>query len=301
MKLNTLILLFSLIPLWSFTQEFNATVRVTAPTLQLADPKVLDNMEKSITEFMNTQQWTDTDYLPEERIKLNMQITISEDRSNSSFLVEFSIQATRPVYGASYETPLISHKEGGVPIEYVEFRPIIQTKDNFTDNLSSILSFYAYYILGLDYDSFAPFGGEEYFLIAQDIVNAVPPGMASADQNWADPRDTRTRYYMVENMLNPRLKPFRQAMYDYHRQGLDLMHKDVDTGLANITTSLEAINEADRSYPNTFLVQIFTNTKAAEVANIFKQGQLDTRLKIYSIMTRLDPANSNKYEPIRRG
>ncbi|MDX1685776.1 MAG: DUF4835 family protein [Saprospiraceae bacterium] len=295
------ILLTSILFFQAEGQEFLASVRVTAPTLQIADPKILESLESSVKEFMNTQQWTDDEFLPEERINLNLQITVTEDRSSNSFLIDLGVQATRPVYGSSYETPLISHLEKGVPIGFEQFRPIIPTTDNFTDNLSSILSFYAYYILALDYDSFSPFGGEEYYLIAQDIVNAVPPAVADGDRNWADPRNIRTRYYMVENALNPRFKPFRRAMYDYHRKGLDLMHKNVDSALSTITAALESINEVDKAYPNTFLIQIFANTKANEIAEIYQQGQLDVRLKVYSIMTRIDPANSHKYEPIRRG
>ena len=282
-------------------QEFLASVRVTAPTLQLADQKILESFENAVEEFMNTQKWTDEDYLPEERIKANIQITITEDRSSSNFLVDLGIQATRPVYGSNYETPLISHLDRGVNIIYEQFRPIIPTKDNYTDNLSSILSYYAYIMLALDHDSFSSFGGDPYFLIAQDIVNAIPPGVAATDKGWADPRNTRTRYYIVENALSPRFKAYRKAMYDYHRLALDIMHKDVTTGLNTMTSTLEAINEVDKAYPNTFLIQIFTNTKAGEISNIYQQGDLDTRLKIYGIMTRLDPANSNKYEPIRRG
>lgn len=295
----SIVLLGSLIQ--GTSQEFTASVRVTSPTLQIADPKILESLENTVTEFMNTQQWTSEEYLPEERININIQITVTEDRSSNNFLIDLGVQATRPVYGASYETPLISHLEKSVPIVFEQFRPIIPTKDNFTDNLSSVLSFYAYYILALDHDSFSPFGGEDFFLITQDIVNAVPPGMAASDPNWADPRNTRTRYYMVENALNPRFKPFRRAYYDYHRQSLDLMHKDIDTALENMTKALEAINEVDKAYPNTFLVQIFANSKANEISDIFQQGQLNTRLKIYSIMTRIDPANSHKYEPIRKG
>lgn len=303
MKRRVVLLIFSLalLPIFMQAQEFLASVRVTAPTLQLADPKILEALENSVEEFLNTQKWTEDDYLPEERIKANIQITITEDRSANNFVIDLGVQATRPVYGSGYESPLISHLDKSIPITFEEFNPIIPTKDNYTDNLSSILSYYAYIMLAMDYDSYEPFGGEPYFLIAQDIVNAVPPGIAASDKGWADPRNTRTRYFIVENALSPRFKAYRRAMYDYHRQSLDLMHKDSETALSTMTTALEAINEVDKNYPNTFLIQIFTNTKAGELSDIYQQGDLDTRLKIYGIMTRLDPANSNKYEPIRRG
>ena len=302
MRLSRLTLLVTFISTLSLhAQDFVASVRVSSPTLQLADPKVITALENTVSEFMNTQQWSENEYLPEERIKCNVQITIKEDRSSNSFLIDFGIQATRPVYGSGYETALLNHLDKDIPIAFEQFKPLLPTKDNFTDNLSSLLSYYAYLILGLDADSFSAFGGEDYYLIARDIVNAIPPGMAAADKGWADPRNTRTRYFIIENMLNARFKPYRQAMYEYHRKGLDLMHKDVDTGIKTMTAALEAINEVDKTYPNAFLTQIFTNTKAGEIANIFKPVDLDTRLKVYSIMTRLDPANSAKYEPIRRG
>ena len=282
-------------------QEFDANVRVTAPTLQLADPKILDQLKARVEEFMNTTQWTDDTYLPEERIKLNIQITITEDRTVNNFLIDFGIQATRPVYGAGYESPILSHLDKAVAIEFEEFRPIIATENNYTDNLSSILSFYSYLVLGLDGDSFSSFGGEPYFLICQEIVNSIPPGVTRVDRGWADPRNTRTRYYIIENLLNPRLKNFRQGMYDYHRKGLDLMHKDPEGGKATMAKVLKDIDEINNSYPNQFLIQVFANTKASEITSVFQVGELKDRLQIYTIMSRIDPANSSKYEPIRKG
>lgn len=282
-------------------QEFIATVRVTAPTLQLADPKILQQLQNRVEEFMNTNQWTKDDYLPHEKIKLNLQITISKDVSVNNFLVDLGIQATRPVYESTYETPIFSHLDRDLAIVFEEFKPITATQNNFNDNLSSILSYYAYLVLGLDRDSFSPSGGEEYFRFCQEIVNSVPPAMADLDKGWANPRDIRTRYYIIDNLLNPRMKLFRQGFYEYHRKGLDLMTTNIEEAKKNMASVITDIDDLNTKYPNTFIIQIFANTKAAEITNIFQVGEQKERFDIYTKMSRIDPANSQKYEAIRRG
>jgi len=274
---------------------------VTAPTLQLADPKILTQLQNRVEEFMNTNQWTKDDYLPHEKIKINLQITISKDVSVNNFLVDLGVQATRPVYGASYETALLSHLDRDIAIVFEEFKPITATQGNFNDNLSSILSYYAYLILGLDRDSFSPSGGDPFFKICQEIVNSVPPSMTAIDKGWANPRNTRTRYYVIDNILNPRMKLFRQGLYDYHRQGLDLMSSNIAKGKESIANVIKDIDDLNTKYPNTFMIQIFANTKAAEITNIFQKGEQKERFEIYTRMARIDPANTQKYEAIRKG
>lgn len=294
------LLLFAVISMQA--QEFNATVRVTAPTLQLADPKIINLLQQRVDEFMNTNKWTDDTYEPEERINLNLQITITKDLSANQFRVDLGVQATRPVYGSGYESPIFAHLDKDVAIAFEEFKPIVATKNQFVDNLSSILSFYAYLVIGLDRDSFSPFGGSDYLLFCQEIVNAVPPSVARGlDQGWANPRDNQTRFFIIDDILNPKMKGFRQGFYDYHRKGLDLMHNDAAAGKSKMKEYLVTLDELNQSYPNTFIMRIFANTKASEITTVFQVGEQRERFEIYNIMSRIDPANSSKYEPIRRG
>lgn len=283
------------------SQEFDATVRVTAPTLQLADPAIIQQLQQRVEEFMNTHQWTEDTYEAEERIKLNLQITITKDLQVNQFRVDLGISATRPVYNSSYESPILTHLDRDVAITFEEFKPIVATKNQFVDNLSSILSYYAYLVLGLDGDSFEEYGGNKYLLYCQEIVNAVPPATTRLDGGWANPRNTETRYYIIDDLLNPKMRGFRRGFYTYHRKGLDLMYDNLEEGKNNITTFLNEMDDLNQSYPNMFITRIWANTKAAEITNIFSVGNQKDRFQIYTIMTRIDPANSSKYEPIRRG
>src|SRR5690606_19052162 len=144
--------------------------------------------------------------------------------------------------------------------------------NQYNDNLSAVLAFYAFVIIGKDYDSFSPMGGEPYFQLAQDIVNSVPQSAASSNPGWRSVEGNRNRYWLVENLLSPRVRPMRQAMYNYHRQGLDIMSADVETGRAVITQALDEVARVNQSYPNSMIVQLFNNEKSSEIVEIFKVG-----------------------------
>ncbi len=292
-------LVVAALPVWLTAQELNVTVRINTPKLQLTDPAVFETLEQTIRDFMNNQRWTDDVYAEEERIKVDIVMTISEERSATSFKAELAIQAGRPVYGSTYETPLLSHLDKDVTFTYEQFQPLEFSQNSFNDNLSSILSFYAYLIIGLDGDSFAPFGGEPWFQKAYDILNAVPPGVAASNPGWRSLDGNRNRYWIIENLLNPRMRPFRQAWYDYHRLGLDIMHQDPVAGRNVILQALQAIADAARSYPNAMIIQMFANAKSNEIVEIFKPASPAEKVTLRQAMTRIDPANAAKYRNLR--
>ncbi|RMD73937.1 MAG: DUF4835 family protein [Bacteroidetes bacterium] len=292
-------LVAALLPALLAAQELNVTVRINTPKLQLTDPAVFETLEQTIRDFMNNQRWTDDVYAEEERIKVDIVMTISEERSATSFKAELAIQAGRPVYGSTYETPLLSHLDKDVTFTYEQFQPLEFSENSFNDNLSSILSFYAYLIIGLDGDSFAPFGGEPWFQKAYDILNAVPPGVAASNPGWRSLDGNRNRYWIIENLLNPRMRPFRQAWYDYHRLGLDIMHQDPVAGRNVILQALQTIADAARSYPNAMIIQMFANAKSNEIVEIFKPASPAEKVTLRQAMTRIDPANAAKYRNLR--
>lgn len=292
-------LVVAALPAWLCAQELNVTVRINTPKLQLTDPAVFETLEQTIRDFMNNQRWTDDVYAEEERIKVDIVMTISEERSATSFKAELAIQAGRPVYGSTYETPLLSHLDKDVTFTYEQFQPLEFSENSFNDNLSSILSFYAYLIIGLDGDSFAPFGGEPWFQKAYDILNTVPPGVAASNPGWRSLDGNRNRYWIIENLLNPRMRPFRQAWYDYHRLGLDIMHQDPVAGRNVILQALQAIADAARSYPNAMIIQMFANAKSNEIVEIFKAASPAEQVTLRQAMTRIDPANAAKYRNLR--
>ncbi len=280
-------------------QELDANVTIRTPKLQTADEKVFQDMEKAIQEFLNNQKWTNDVYEEDEKIKVDFAITISDELSQTSFKAEINIQSTRPVFGSNYETALLTHLDKDVVFTYDQFQPLEYSENVFTDNLAAVLAFYVYVIIGMDYDSFAPFGGEQYFQLAQDIVNNIPPTIASQVPGWRSTEGNRNRYWIVENLLTPRTRPYRQAMYDYHRQALDVMHKEAGTGLAVMSTAISQIGEVNRNYPNSMIMQMFSNTKRDEIVDIFKAGTPQQKDGVIRVMQKIDPSHASGYRQIR--
>ncbi len=281
-------------------QEFQFNVSVNTPQLKRTDPQVFKDLENAITDFLNTQKWTDDVYEPEERIQGNIQINIKEELSQNEFTAELQIQASRPVFGGSYNTVLLSHADKNLVFTYEQFQPLQYTQNAFNDNLTSILSFYAYTILGIDYDSYSPFGGEQYYQTANDIISTIPSGLTGKYKGWRSSDGNRNRYWVIESTLSPRARNYRQAMYDYHRLGLDMMHSDQETAKSIILQAIEQIGTVNKAYPQAMIIQMFANAKAAEIVEIFKEGSSQQKTKIRQLMSKMDAANANKYKAIGR-
>lgn len=285
---------------WLSAQEFNATVKVNPQKVLSADPKIFNTLEQSIREFMNSQKWTDDVFEQDERIKCNILLTITDQSPTNPnyFVAELAVQASRPVYGTDYETVTINHLDRNVNFTYEQYQPITYSRNAYNDNLSSILSYYAYLLLGMDYDSFSPMGGEKYFQLAQEIINTLPSSVAKADDGW-NTQGSRNRYWILENMLSPRVKPYRQAMYEYHRLGLDVMASDMAKGREALANAVQKVAEVNQSYPNSAIVQMFNTTKSAELIEVFKRGTLQEQDKVIQVMSRVDPSNAAKYRTIK--
>ena len=282
-------------------QEFFFNVEVNAPTTQTADPRLFEELKNKVTELVNNRQWSKESYEDHERIKGNLNITISSELSNTAFAAELSIQAIRPVYGASYETTLFNHIDKEFVFEFEAATPVIYSDNIFTDNLTSVIAFYMYYILGLDHDSFSLYGGDPYYQIASEIISALPSEYAQDQRSgWSSKANGRNRYFMIENILSPRIRSYRKALYDYHRKGLDLMSQNAEEAKLAMLEALKGIESANSDYPNSMIVQMFSNSKAQEVTDIFSVASRNQKNDVYRIMTTIDPANRNKYIPIRR-
>ena len=276
-------------------QEIEFTININTPKLQTTDPKVFESLKEGMSNFLNNQKWTSDVFDPKERIKCNIQMTIKDELSANTFSADFAIQAVRPVYGSSYETPMLSHVDKDLTFVYEQFQPLEYTKNSFSDNLTSFLSFYVYIILGMDYDSYSLYGGELYYQTANDILTTIPPSAASAFPGWRSLDGNRNRYWIIENLLSPKVRDYRQAMYDYHRQSLDLMASDTKTGRAIMLKALETISKVNRSYPNSMIIQMFTNAKSTEIIEIFKKGTSEEKRSVRTIMSKIDASNASKY------
>ena len=281
-------------------QEFNAKVVVNTPQLQTADPKIFNTLQTSIRDMFNNTKWTEDEFEPEERIEVTLTLNITEETSATSFKANLAINASRPVYNSNYETVIFNYQDQDIQFSYEEYQPVEFSKNVFQDNLSSILGFYAYTILGLDYDSFSELGGDNYFQEAQNIVSTIPSNVARTVGGWTSIESgQRNRYWLIENILNPRMIPYRKAMYLYHRGGLDRMADDLGSAVTACATAITQIAEAHKAYRNTLIVQIFTLSKGTEILQIFTGADQTQKQRVYKAMVQIDAANASKYNVIR--
>ncbi len=281
------------------SQEFNTSVRVSTPQIQATDPQIFRNLETDLNDFLNNRSFTDMTYETAERINLTFQLTIQEELDNNNYTAELAVQATRPVFNSDYETTLLNHLDRDIKFIYNEGQTLQITPNSYLDNLSALLTYYGYLVLGLDYETFVPMGGERYLKRAESVVNSVPSSEAENFGGWRAMDGNRNRYWIVENLLNPRVIPLREAIYDYHRKGLDVCHKDTEECRAAILGALQTIEEVHRAYPNSMIVQIFTRSKGSEIVEIFSKAPREERNAVYQILSRIDPSNINNYRPLR--
>ncbi len=280
-------------------QEFNASVKVNVPNIQNADPQLFVTMENQMNDFLNNTRWTDVSYKEDEKIELSLQFNIVAELSDQSFRVDLYIQCVRPTYNSEYKTPILTHVDKDVFIEYVPFMELNNSQTNYFNNLSSVLSFYAYFALGMDYDTFSPMGGDEHFLTCKAITATIPQSMIDADPGWQSIATTRNRFILLQDLISPRMRGFRESYYNYHRHSLDKMSEDVTAASDVMISALRSIGEVNRNTPNSMLLQVFANTKRDEIVEILKASSSTGKTDVYQVMSKIDPANISKYRLIR--
>jgi hypothetical protein len=297
MKFKLVFFLMLLFSATGFAQEIISTVTINTPKLQTADPKLFVNLKSALQEFINNRKWTDENYKSEEKIELNVIITINKEISQTSFEAQLTIQASRPVYNSTYNSVMIQHLDKDFYFSYGEFEVLDFTEGSFSSNLTSTIAYYVYVVLGLDYDSFAELGGDKYLNKALDILNAVPRGAA---KGWTMQDGDRNRYWLIENLLNVRMQGFRRGMYQYHLLGLDRLSSEENRaeGLAAIEKALTAARDANQAVPASMLIQTFVNTKRDEILNVYSVADLRTRRRIYDIMIKIDGTHAADYQKL---
>jgi hypothetical protein len=286
-----LIALFSVTTL--FAQELRCNVTVSAQRIQGANRQLFRTMQADIYEFMNNRKWTEHVFTYDEKIRCNILIRLDDQISTDEF--SGSIQLIRPVFNSSYETTVLNLKDNDFRCRYVEFQPLEFNETSNRDNLTNILAYYAYIILGFDYDTFSPEGGTPYFEKAQAIANN---SQNAREKGWKAFESERNRYWLIENILNKSYSDFRKCMYFYHRQGLDLMSDKPEEGRANVAQSLRDIQTVFRRRPSVYILQVFFDAKADEIVNVFSKSFPDERNRVMTILNEVDPSNGSKYEKI---
>ncbi len=278
------------------TQEFNVKVNVQTPKLKLADPAIFQTFERSVSNLFNQTKWTEDEFESQERIEANIQITIVDELSPESFVADIWITSLRPVFGSNYQTQMLNYIDKGIRFTYRPQQPLENSKSNFVDNLSSILSFYAYIMIAMDYDSFSSLGGDPYYRVAQNVLSDVPQSVSDNDKSWqAVGGGNRNRYWLLENMMNPRSRDYRESWYAYHREALDNMHKDSDGAKTNLISAIETMQQLERSNPNSMIVQMFTDSKRGEIIEIFKEATKSDQNEVFKLMSYIDPARASDY------
>ncbi|MEE4116191.1 MAG: DUF4835 family protein [Marinilabiliaceae bacterium] len=302
MRLKNYILLLTIITAGAFrvaAQELNCSVQVSAQRIQGSNREVFQEMQKALYEFMNNTGWTNHVYSYSERIDCNILINLTEQLSADEFRGTLQIQARRPVYNTTYNTTMLNFVDNNFQFRYVQFEPLEFDAQVHRSNLVSVLAYYAYLIIGFDYDSFSPLGGTEFFEMSERIVNnaqnAPVPGWKPYDGS-----RNRNRYWLVKNILDREYSNVRQFVYDYHIKGMDVLESRTPEARAGIVEALRTLQEVYRRRPDPFMyyLMIVLEAKSEEIINIFSEAFPEERSRVVEILTEIDPANKSKYEKI---
>ena len=279
-------------------QEINARITINTPKLVTVDPQVFKTLENELREFINNRKWTDEVYKPEERISLNLGISISEELGATYFKASANIQASRPVYNSAYQTAIINHVDKDFDFEYAEYQPLEFNENGYALEITHLVAYYVYLTLGLDQNSFSADAGNPFLIKAQALCNNA---QQSKNKGWKAFEGNRNRYWIVENLLSSKYKIFNQGWYTYHRMGLDQMYNKANDARNAILEALTNIQNANQQSPNVVALSLFLNAKSNEILSIFNNDQVlpQDKTKAYNALVDLDPANTEKYKTLR--
>jgi len=279
------------------SQELQCMVNINHDQLQSTNTQLFQEMQRSIYEFMNNRKWTDHIFDVDEKIVCNLMINIKEQIGSEQFTGTVSVQYSRPIFNTAYNSSVLNYKEkdGEFRFEFTEGQPMDFSETSFISSLTSVLAFYAYIIIGLDYDTYAELGGTPYFQKALSIANNA---QSSSYTGWKPYEHLENRYWLIENFLNPIYEPLRKCNYRYHRLGLDVMSERADAGRAEIAEALRFLTKVHNAKPNSFLMKLFFTAKSDEIVSIFSNSFDMEKSKVVNILKEIDGPNSVKYDQI---
>ena len=295
------IILFILILLFGTqlkAQELNCTVTVNSSKIESADTDLFKNLEQSITEYMNDRKWSNAQIAVNERIECKLYITVNSVE-DTRYNCDIQIQASRPVYNSNYTTTTLNHKDTECSFTYQEYEPLVYNENMFENNLTCILNFYAYLILGIDFDTFSPKGGEIFFQQAEKFVMM---GQGSQEAGWDAFGNNRNRAAIIAAFTEERTAPYRELLYLYHRNGFDEMSVSVDKGRKVVTDAiknqLKAIYEANSM---SVLLPMFCDSKLDELVSLYSEAPQTEREEVYKILSNLYPTEEQRLTQLRNG
>jgi hypothetical protein len=276
-------------------QELNANVTVDRSQLSGTSLNFLDNLPQELETYINEYNWIDADFQEEERIGVNIQITLTSVDDNFNFEAQIVIRSQRPIYNTSQETALFLYNDENWNFNYTPNRALIHDELQF-DALTSLIDFYAHIILGFDFDSFSELGGTPYYLQAQNMVSR---GQTAGASGWQRGSNRRNRAQLIADLLNTNFELFRQAIYQYHRQGLDAFVDNPKEGRQQVLQALQKIQEAKRNTSSNLLFDIFFNTKYRELVSIFEDAEPEVRLNAYNLLSDIDQSHLTEYRKLQ--
>ncbi|MDB5010085.1 MAG: hypothetical protein JWQ06_874 [Mucilaginibacter sp.] len=279
-------------------QDLNARISVVSPKIQTTNKRIFQSLETAMKDFLNGRKWINDPILPQERIECSFILNIVSWDGGSNFSGELQVQSSRPVFNATYTTTLLNLNDKDFDFTYTEGQTIDYSDQNFISNLSSVMAFYAYIIAGFDYDSFSRYGGSAYFSLAQQVViNA----QTSSYKGWKAFDSNVNRYWLSENLNNKTYAPLRSLMYDYHRNGLDVMADNAPKGRSAITALLPVLTQTDRLRIGAMLPLLFFTAKSDELVSIFSNADPQGRIAAMNLLIQADPSNGIKYQALQQG
>ena len=294
MKHWLFILTFMLFAGFMQAQELNCVVQINSDQVPGSSKSIFNTLTKSISEFMNNRKWTELSFSNEERIECTLNIIVKKV-DGDAFTSEIQIQSRRPIYNSNYYTTLFNFKDINFTFNYKEFDQLEMNQNSITSNLTAVLAYYAYVIIGYDMDSYSRLGGTSSFQAAESIVNSAQ----GADlTGWKAFESTKNRYALINNLLDEAFKKYRNYFYEYHRLGLDEMSTNSTNARARIAEGLPILRDANRSTPSAIVISSFLDAKNDEIINIFSKGTVQEKTDAVQILSDVNPAQSSRYEKI---
>ena len=279
-------------------QELQVKININSSQVEGSDKSVFENLQQTLEQWMNDRQWTELQFQKNERINVNFNITVQKyDKGNNRFTCTAMIQANRPVFNSAYTTTLYNNKDGDFNFDFAQFDQLNFNEEMVDNQLTALMAYYAYLIIGLDLDSFGPLAGTE---ILQRCMNLANNAQDLGFPGWKAFEDSKNRFAIINDYLDEAMKPFRQLQYDYYRKGLDEMANNAERGRGNVSAALELLKQAHQDKPLSMLPQIWTDYKRDELANIYKgKGTQKEKEAVYNILFNLNASQSEAWEKIK--
>ncbi len=277
-------------------QELEAKVVVNHSKIQGTNTSVFTTLQEAMTEFINTRKWSNAQYTTREKIVCSFNLIVNEYSDDGRFGCSLMVQANRPVYNASYNTTVFNFNDNAVDFNYIEHDKLEFSDDIVDNNLTAVLAYYAYLIIGLDMDTFAPKGGTDVLNKAENVVNNA---QMLGEDGWKAFGDSKNRHALINDYMNGAMEPYRQLFYDYHRKGLDEMAQNAERGRSNITTSLTLLEKAKQDKPMSVLPQLFTEIKKDELINVYSKGTSKEKEEVNRILCLVNPSLTSDWDKIK--